>query len=207
MIGAMASPRLACLACDLVLRNPSLAEGERALCPRCRHPLKSRPRDGLVRSLAFAVGAATFLATAIAFPFLSLKIGGFDNAMTLLQTAARLYQNGMGELAALVLGFILIIPAALLAAVLALLVPLVRRRNAPWLVPTGRLVFALGPWCMVEVFVIGVIVSLVKLASMATVVLGISFWSYAAFAVCFTASISSLDRMLVWDAIEEMTTG
>ncbi len=140
----MASPRLACLACDLVLRNPSLAEGERALCPRCRHPLKSRPRDGLVRSLAFAVGAATFLATAIAFPFLSLKIGGFDNAMTLLQTAARLYQNGMGELAALVLGFILIIPAALLAAVLALLVPLVRRRNAPWLVPTGRLVFAPG---------------------------------------------------------------
>jgi paraquat-inducible protein A len=153
------------------------------------------------------VGAAAFLTTAIAFPFLSLKVGGFENAMTLLQSAIELYRNGMGELAGLVLGFIVIIPTAMLAAVLALLVPLVRGRKVPWLVPAGRFIFALGPWSMVEVFVIGVIVSLVKLASMATVVLGISFWSYAAFVVCFTASISSLDRVFVWDAIEEMTAG
>jgi paraquat-inducible protein A len=55
---------------------------------------------------------------------------------------------------------------------------------------------------MVEVFVIGVIVSLVKIGHMATVVLGLSFWSYVAFSVCFTAAMASLDRLEVWREIE-----
>jgi paraquat-inducible protein A len=55
---------------------------------------------------------------------------------------------------------------------------------------------------MVEVFVIGVLVSLVKIGAMATVILGISFWSYVGFAICFTATLSSLDRFQMWREIE-----
>jgi paraquat-inducible protein A len=57
---------------------------------------------------------------------------------------------------------------------------------------------------MVEVFIIGVIVSLVKIAAMATVELGISFWAYAGFAICFTLAISSLDRYQCWERIEAL---
>ena len=78
-------------------------------------------------------------------------------------------------------------------------------RSAPWLVPAGRFLFLLGPWSMVEVFVIGVLVSLVKIGAMASVVLGISFWAYVGFAVCFTASLSSLDRFEMWREIEACT--
>jgi paraquat-inducible protein A len=72
-------------------------------------------------------------------------------------------------------------------------------------VAAGRLVFTLEPWSMAEVFVIGAIVSLVKIAAMAGVVLGLSFWAYIAFCVCFTAALSSLDRAYVWDAIERVS--
>jgi len=198
--------RIACLECDLLLARPALAEGERASCPRCGHKLTARPRDGFERSLAFALAAAVFLAAACLFPFLSLKAGGIENAITLPQSAIELYRNGRQLVALLVGAFILVIPAVMLVGVMALLVPLVRERNAPWLVPTGRLVFGLSPWSMVEVFVIGVIVSLVKLSSMATVVLGISFWSYAAFSVCLTAALSNLDRMYLWDSIERVSS-
>ena len=92
----------------------------------------------------------------------------------------------------------------LAALLVALLVPLIRGWNAPWLTVMGRLVFGLSPWSMVEVFVIGVIVSLVKLASMATIGLGTSFWCYVAFALCLTASVANLDRMHVWNSIEEV---
>jgi len=81
-------------------------------------------------------------------------------------------------------------------------VPIRRRLRAPWLVPAGRLLFWLSPWSMVEVFIIGVLVSLVKIAALASVVLGISFWAYVGFAVCFTASLSSLDRLQIWREIE-----
>jgi paraquat-inducible protein A len=50
-----------------------------------------------------------------------------------------------------------------------------------------------------------VIVSLVKIGQMATVIIGISFWAYAAFTICFTAAVSSLDRLEVWDEIERLS--
>ncbi len=200
------SGRIACLECDLVLPMPELDEGQRANCPRCGHTLTSRPLDGFQRSLAFTFAAGAFLVSACMFPFLAMKAGGLENAITLPQSAIEIYENGRPVVAMLVGAFILVIPAAVLLSVMALLIPLLQERNAPWLVAAGRLVFGLSPWSMVEVFVIGVIVSLVKLASMATVVLGISFWSYVAFSICLTAAVSSLDRMYVWDSIERVST-
>jgi paraquat-inducible protein A len=50
--------------------------------------------------------------------------------------------------------------------------------------------------------VIGVLVSLVKIASLATVVIGLSFWAYVGFVICFTASLASLDRFQMWSEIE-----
>ena len=160
-----------------------------------------------MRSLAFAMGASIFLVIALLFPFMSMKAGGFENSMTLPQSALELYYNGRTALALLVAAFIILVPAVLLCSILAVLVPLIRGRNAPWLVPAGRAIFALSPWSMVEVFVIGVIVSLVKLAAMATIVLGISFWSYVAFSLSLTATLSSLSRMYVWNAIEQVSSG
>ena len=80
------------------------------------------------------------------------------------------------------------------------------RRFAPWLVAAGRLLFVLNPWSMVEVFIIGVLVSLVKIGAMANVVLGVSFWAYLGFAICFTATFSSLDRLRMWREIEACPT-
>jgi paraquat-inducible protein A len=90
----------------------------------------------------------------------------------------------------------------MLGTLVALLVAIRRGRSAPWLVPAGRLLFLLDPWSMVEVFVIGVLVSLVKISAMASVVLGLSFWAYVGFAICFIASLSSLDRLEMWREIE-----
>ena len=198
----VASGQIACLQCDLLLPTPALAEGERAGCPRCGHHLIASPKDGLSGGLAFALSAVVFLVLSCVFPFLSMKVGGSENSMTLAQSAIEIWRHGHQVVAALVLAFIVLVPGRMLAALLALLVPLARGRNAPWLVPAGRLAFFLGPWGMAEVFVIGVIVSLVKLMQMATIILGPSFWSYVAFSICLTAALSRLDRAYVWDAIE-----
>ena len=195
---------MACLQCDLLMPLPQLAEGERAGCPRCGAHLTSRPRDGLKRSFAFAISACVFLALSVSYPFLTMKVGGFENVMTLPQAAAELYKYGMVALSLVVASAILVIPTVMLLLTLGLVGQLMRGRPAPWLAPTARLIFGLGTWSMVEVFVIGVIVSLVKLASLATVVLGISFWAYAVFSICLTAALTSLDRAYIWDEIERV---
>jgi paraquat-inducible protein A len=162
----------------------------------------SRTINGFERALAFAIAAGVLLAVANAFPFLAFKAKGLESVMTLPSTALALYRDGYAALAVMVMGLIVAIPALMLGTIVALVVPLLGGRRVPWLVPAGRLLFRLNSWSMVEVFVIGVIVSLVKIGQMATVVLGISFWSYVGFGVCFVAALSSLDRLELWREIE-----
>ena len=87
---------------------------------------------------------------------------------------------------------------------IAMSLPLSKGRSRPWLVPVAKVIFLSQNWAMVEVFIIGVIVSLVKIAAMATVHIGISFWAYAAFSICFMLAITSLDRVQCWNDIEEL---
>jgi paraquat-inducible protein A len=197
--------RTACVECDLLVRIGDLGEHERAECPRCGHVLTAPKPDGLTRTLAYAIAACVLLAVANAFPFIELKAKGLEQVMTLPRTAVALYNDGYATLAVLVLGPIVGIPALMLATLVALLVPLRQQRPAAWLVPAGRFLFTLSPWSMVEVFVIGVLVSLVKIGAMASVVMGISFWAYVAFAFCFTAALSNLDRFEMWQEIEACT--
>lgn len=206
MNAVMESIRVACPECDLPVAIAPLADGERALCPRCRHVLAAGSAARLERSLAYAVAATILLVIANWFPFLSFSRAGLGNQMTLPESAWALYEGGSEVLGLLVLGFIIVIPAVMLILILLILIPLLSNRRVPWLVRSGRAIFALQPWSMAEVFIIGVIASLVKIAGMASVVLGLSFWSYAAFAILFVLAISSFDRFAVWTAIERRTS-
>jgi paraquat-inducible protein A len=58
---------------------------------------------------------------------------------------------------------------------------------------------------MSDVFIIGVIASLVKIAGMATVEIGVSFWAYGVFAIFFALAVASLDRFTVWTAVEQLS--
>ena len=198
----MSAERLACVECDLLVTLGELGPGDRAACPRCGHVLSARIPEGLTRSMAFAIAAMVLLVMANLFPFLSLEASGLESVMTLPRASYELARDGYGAMAALIVGVILLAPGLMILCAVALAGPLVKGKSAPWLVPAGRLLFGLGPWAMVEVFVVGVIVSLIKISHLATVHLGVSFWSYVGFALCFTFAMSSLDRLEVWSEIE-----
>ena len=134
------------------------------------------PRNGLQRALAFSLAGSTLLIVANLFPFLSFRASGLEQVMTLPQSAGVLYDQGSVVLAAFVLIFIAIAPALLTLCLVALLVPLVCGRKVEGLHLLGRAIFLVGTWSMVEVFLVGVLVSFIKIAAMATVIFGMSFW-------------------------------
>jgi len=195
---------VACPSCDLLSDVGALRAGEKAYCARCGQFLTAVRADTFVHLQAWSVSALIFLAIGCAFPFLSFKASGLESVMTLPETALSMYREGMPEVALLVAAFIIVIPAAVMALCLLLATCLARGHYAPWLPRVARFIFELQNWSMVEVFFIGVLVSLVKIAHMATVVIGISFWGYAAFSLCFVLSLSTLDRLQYWNAIERL---
>jgi len=195
---------IACPGCDLLVDVSDLAVGQSASCPRCGSFLTRLRTDAYERILAFGSAGLVFLLLANQYPFLSFSSSGVESVMTLRQTPGALWNNGMPEVAAMVAAFIIVIPAAVLLMSLVLSLPLSRDRYYPWLVPLAKTIFLARNWSMVEVFIIGVIVSLVKIAAMATVVIGLAFWAYAAFTICFTVTIANLDRYQCWEHLETL---
>jgi len=183
------SELIACHGCDLLVDISGLEDNCRADCPRCGYYLTRYQHDAMNRVLAYTIAALILLALACSFPFLSFSASGIESVMTLPGTPESLILFGM------VLLLIVLVSAPLLFGL-----------RAPWLRIAARGLFTLQTWSMVEVFIIAVIVSLVKIASLATVVLGISFWAYTAFSICFTLALVTLDRYQCWEMIEALDT-
>ena len=194
----------ACLNCDKLVSVAGLKEGESAFCPRCGHFLTRKLSDPYGRVLSFAIAGIILLIMANSYTFLTLTSTGLESVISLRQTPGAVWDYGMPEVAIMVAAFIIIIPAFILILLLFLCIPLHAGQYRPWLKLAAKGVFLTQNWSMVEVFIIGVIVSLVKIAAMATVELGISFWAYAGFSICFTLALSSLDRYQCWERIEAL---
>jgi paraquat-inducible protein A len=65
-----------------------------------------------------------------------------------------------------------------------------------------RTTYHLAPWAMMEVFMIGILVALVKLSHMATIIPGISVLSFALLIFVMPAALSNLDLPLLWDKLD-----
>ena len=194
-----------CPECDLLGEVGELNPGERAKCARCGCVLSVCFEDPYARAWSFSVAALVVLAIAFSFPFLSISAAGVTNSMTLVQTVLYLAQYGADAIAFLVSLFVILVPLVMLTFMVVLATALRANRFHPWLRVPTRWLFHLNAWSMVEVFAIGVIVSLVKLAAMAKVTLGPSFWAYLAFTVLFLVAFSAMDRLSVWRDIERLS--
>ena len=118
---------------------------------------------------------------------------------TLLGAAVALTGEGMSEVALLVLATTLLFPLLQLCILLYLLLPVAQGRRLPGFALLVRIMQSLRPWGMIEVFLLGVLVAIVKLSSMASVVAGPALWAFVALTVLLTA-VLSFDPRLFWQA-------
>ncbi|EGK70181.1 Paraquat-inducible protein A [Methyloversatilis universalis FAM5] len=191
---------LACHECDLLQTEPALAPGQTARCVRCGALLARNPPDSLDRTLALTLTAAILYVIANAWPLVGLDMQGRRVEVTLIGAVQALWSEGMTPVAALVFGTALLFPLLELAMILVVLIPLRLGRVSPRMAPFFRLVRSVQPWGMVEVFLLGMLVSLVKLSHMATVLLGPAFWAMAALILTVTLAGRAFDSRLLWQA-------
>jgi paraquat-inducible protein A len=189
---------MACHDCDLLQHIPALPPNGAAICPRCGAALQRFRPDSLERTLALTVAGLILFLLANTFPFLSFKIGAQVHETTLITGIATLYQQGLPELAVLVMLTIILVPLIQLSGLLYVLLPLSANRQAPMTMQVFRWIRTLQPWGMTEVFLLGILVSIVKLAKMAKIVPGIAVFAFLALIVVMAAAATTLDPHLVW---------
>ena len=190
-----------CHACDLPSRIGDVPAGGTARCPRCGSVLYRRIRDSLDRTLALAIGGLFLFIAANAFPFLAMKMQGSVTHTTLSTGVRALYEQGSPIVASLVLLTTILAPFLQISSLIYVLGPLRFGIRLPGQVQVFRLLGGVQPWSMMEVFIIGIMVSLVKLLGMAQIVPGLALWSFVLLIPVLAAASSSLDAESVWRRI------
>lgn len=193
---------VACRDCDLLQALTALPEGATAVCRRCNGVLRRRRRNSIERTLALTLAATVLFAVANAFPFLSFDMRGRITETTLLTGVLELYGQGLWEIAGLVALTTVLAPLVQLSLLLHLLLPLHLGRE-PWRLPGAfRLLRRVQPWSMMEVFLVGILVAVTKLADMASVVPGLALFAFAGLIVVLAGALASFDPEAVWERVE-----
>ncbi len=187
---------IACHECDVLQRAP---EGYGvARCVRCGAVLFKSSPGGFERALAWALTSASLFVIANSFPIIQLQLEGNSNATTLIGATRTLSQQGMPEIGVLVFLTTVLIPGIQLTAILYLLLPMKWGRVPPGLAEVLGFIDSIKPWGMVEVFMLGVLVSVVKLGAMAQVVPGIALFAFSALIVAMPAMAVAFNPHDLW---------
>jgi len=190
-----------CHECGLLQRNPPMPPGGGVRCPRCGCVLhRSRP-DSLDHTLALTVAGAVLFVIANVFPFLTLEMQGGATETTLSSGVLTLYDQGEWHLAAVVLFTSILAPGLQLSLLLAVLLPLRFGKPTLGFGILFRYVKTLTPWGMMDVFLLGILVSVVKLASIAGIVPGVSLFAFVLLILVLAAAQASLDPDIVWSRV------
>lgn len=197
---------ISCEECGLVVELPKLAEGEAAHCPRCQHTLSQVSIQPFQRAIAYASGCLIMLVLSISFPFMAFSVQGLTQEIVLLQAASVLgeYQNSL--LAMLLLFTVIVLPGFYIALLLYLNIQGVRSYHCALAEKTLRHIkwcckalFFVEPWLMVDVFLIGILVSLVKIASLADISMGHSFWAFCIYTMLVVKCMANVDKNWLWN--------
>jgi paraquat-inducible protein A len=189
---------IVCHECDLLQRATPLPRGGSIYCQRCDAPLLRWVPGGLDRPVALALTAAVTFLIGNVFPMMALEFQAQHTDVTMLTAAWQLHAQGETLVGLLVLATAVLAPAALISLLLWLLLPLRLGFRAPAFAPVFRLLMFVSDWAMVEVLMLGVVVSLVKLGDMATASAGIGLWAYGATMLLLTLLGSSLQGDVIW---------
>jgi len=197
-----ASSLIACHACDLLHRRKDLAHRSAARCARCGSVLYRCHAGSLERALAYSLAAAVLFVLANLYPFLFFKMQGRVEVNTMFTGVVRLAEWGQWPLASVVLLASIVVPGLKVLGHLYLLTPLAFGR-VPW---KGARVFrflrAAGPWGMLEVYMLGTLIAIANLQDMASIALGLAFYSFIGLMLMTTAASAVLDPEVVWRRLD-----
>ena len=194
---------IACHGCDLVHKITPLPKRAAARCVRCGAVLfRHKPDDSIDRALALTLAGILLFVVACSFPFLTMKNAGIVQKTALFTGIINLYRQGLSGLALLVLLTCVVVPLVQMLSLLYILIPLKHNRVARYSARLFRFYLDTQPWGMMEIYLIGILVALVKLGKMATIVPGLSVIAFGILIFMIAGAFSALDPHLVWERLE-----
>lgn len=191
-------PLVACHECDAIYVRHAIEAGAKAVCLRCANELYRHIPHSLDKSLALYIATFVLFVIANFYPFLSLQTTGLFEQSQVYSAGLALYKFGMAELGLVVFLTSILFPLIAILGMLYLLVPLRFDYLPMFHGEVYRLVKLAQPWSLLSVFLLGSLIAVVKLQSLATVNPGIGLYAFVAMLFAYAAAQANFDPEVIW---------
>ena len=192
-----------CPDCNLLLQPPTLQPRQVAVCPRCSQQLRRYKHNPVQKGLALSLTGLLLYLPANLLPLMTFSVLGIDTHSSIVQACLHMFGTGQQFVGLIVALTTLVFPLALLSGLLLITLGLTRKRKGAWMPPLFRSYRHLSEWAMTDVFLVGVLVTIIKMSHMAAVTLGPGFFCLIGLVVTTVAAQTAIDPHLFWSLMEE----
>lgn len=190
-----------CDTCGLVQTVPSLAPGTAAECLRCGTFIGQRRSSySLEITAALSLAALILYVPANIYPIMKMYLYGGYTESTVWDGVVTLAQNEQWFVAIIVFFASIVIPLVKLAGLFSLVVTArmgwsrrLRSRTRLY-----KFIDAIGPWAMLDVFLLAVLVAVVKLSTWAKILPGPGLIAFSSVVVLTLLASAAFDPKLIW---------
>jgi len=174
-------------------------------CGRCGGAIHLRRANSIERTWALLLASVILYIPANFFPVMTVISFGQGAPDTIMSGVIHLGEAGMWPLAGLVFFASIMVPVLKMIGIGFLLISI--QLKLTWRAKDRtklyRIIEMLGRWSMVDIFMISILVSLVKLGAIATIEPGAGATAFAGVVILTMLASMSFDPRLIWDVTEE----
>ncbi len=188
---------IACKTCGLLQCMEPVPAGSQAVCGRCGEALVRAIISSRTRTAAFALAALFLYVPANIYPLMIMEYMGRHSENTVWGGVQALYEDHMWYIAAIVFVASILFPLLKLLG----LFYLVSYRGPRWQKSRTwiyRVVCQIGPWAMLDVFLLSILVALIRFGRFADVIPGPGIYAFISVVALTLLASSSFDPQLIW---------
>jgi len=194
---------ISCHECDTISKISKPHIEGRFKCPNCKHLLYKNKRGMIEKVFAYNLAALILFAVTNYFPFISFHVVGNTSHVNFTTSIYYLFQDKQYMMGTAILMTTIAVPISRIILYLSLFGPLYFGYLPRYSTRVLKWLEALLPWGMLDVFLVGVLVSMVKLIKMGTIIPGTSLWAFMIMVFVLAAVQVTFEPHSIWERIGE----
>ncbi len=194
----------ACPGCDLLMpKITTPPPGTKVECPRCGAEIYRHKNNSVSRTLALGIAGLLLYLPAIFLPLMTFKTLGMSDSGNVLDSIMGFFSQGYFFAASIVLISAVIFPLMKLSLLVTISLCIKLQRFPTVLPQLFRLYIHLDEWGMVEVYLLGIMITIIKMYSTVDILYGPGFFSFIGLVLLTMGSSAVLDKTTFWRCLEE----
>lgn len=194
---------IACQQCDALYDKPKLKQGQSAKCTRCGCTMMERKVDSIERSYFWSLAGILLLVPAILLPIMGVTLAGQYHHASLLDCILVLIERGYYMIAVLVFLFAIAVPVVRLLGSFYITYCFKFNKLKSSLLHFFRAFHHLDNWAMLNVFMLGIVVSMYKLLDDTELSVNMGLLAFILWLISSTMAAAALDQDYIWQTLED----